>query len=156
MRTIELSAAGLANLLHDLNHASDHDQRVTLTLEDRLQIRIGDGPWGPPLGTPAPASGPTLYPYLDLSTAVLPADELADLEAAPPRVIPHPDGAWIHVRDDGDWPQDEPGSTTPDGFVHGFAHLRAVLRAAHQLGAQWINLDCDGLDVLESLPTFDH
>jgi hypothetical protein len=157
MQTIQLSAATLASLIHDLNHASDNDQPVSLTIEDGLMVKTGDSPWehyasSGPDGDPAAPSRPTLYPYLDLSTAVLPADELADIEAAPPRVTPHEYGAWVHVMDDDDWPQDDPDATEPPAF----AHLRAVLRAAHELGAQWINLDCDGVDVIKSLPTFDH
>jgi len=152
MQTIQLSGASLASLIHDLEHAADTDQSVSFCLENGLTVKIGGGLWSPPIGGPDPVNQPTLYPYLDLSTALLPAHELRDIEQAPPTVIPHEYGAWIHVMDDDDWPQEEPTSTTPPPF----AHLRAVLEAASALGAQWINLDSDGLDVLESLPTFEH
>jgi hypothetical protein len=54
--------------------------------------------------------------------------------------------------EDDDWPQDDPDSSTPPVFPH----LRAVLRVAHELGAQWISLDDIGVDVIASLPTFVH
>jgi hypothetical protein len=77
MQPIQLSRATLANLIHDLNHASDNDQPVSLTTEDGLQVKIGDAPWehytSPGHDDPgSPTGRPALYSYLDLSTAVVP------------------------------------------------------------------------------------
>ena len=176
MASVQLTPASLALLLHDLGCASDNDQRVELELgDDGIKVKIGDGPWGPPLDTPGEQRGssgqgeqhasaghavdpgaqparPHLYPYIDLSGCVIPQDEFDDIEAAPATLTPHDDGAWIHVPYDDDDRLDDEHAVR---WEH-FPHLRQVLIAARQLGARWINLDRDGVDTFENLPTFGH
>ena len=146
MPSVQLTPASLALLLHDLSDASDNDQSVELELgADGLKIKIGGE-------AAALSSRPHLYSYIDLSGCVLPKDEFDDLAEAPTGVVAHDEGAWLHVPYADDSRLDDEHAPR---WEH-FPHLRQVLIGARQLGARWINLDRDGVDIFEELPTFDH
>lgn len=99
--------------------------------------------------------GPTPRVYLDLVTSVLTEQEMNELGAAPPRVILHEYGAWVHVPPVEGWEAGEdPLDPNGDEDWEDFPNLNAVLRAARELGADWVNLDADGHDVIPGLPTF--
>lgn len=94
---------------------------------------------------------PMLRGFVDLQIArMLPQAEWDDIQGAPPRVIMHEYGAWVHVP-----PAEADSDPLDDEDWQDFPHLQQVLRAARELGADWINLDTDGHDVLPGLPTFD-
>lgn len=95
--------------------------------------------------TPEPLRG-----YLDLRTKMLPENEWSEITGAPPRVIEHGYGAWVHVQPAG--PDIDP---LDEEDWEDFPRLNAVLREARRLGADWVNFDQDGRDELPGLPTFD-
>jgi hypothetical protein len=92
--------------------------------------------------------------FIDLSTSVLPQDEMQAILAAPPRVIDHEYGAWVNVP-----PQeaDDDVLSTQNGRGEWaeFPHLLSVLLFARSMGADWVNFDADGADTIDGYPTFD-
>ena len=92
--------------------------------------------------------------FIDLSTSVLPQEEMQALLAAPPRVIDHEYGAWVNVP-----PQeaDDDVLSTQNGRGEWaeFPHLLSVLLFARSMGADWVNFDADGADTIDGYPTFD-
>lgn len=154
MPTVQLSAASLATLIQDLASTPDHDDTVTLTItNEALRVKVNDGPWSEPLGTAMPSSRPTLYPYVDLSAGLITEQEMTDIDCAPTTVTVHESGAWIHVP----YPEadDALEAETPPDDWKDFPNLRHVLLAARRAGARRVNLDSDGVDLIDHLPTFD-
>lgn len=109
-------------------------------------IELNDGG----LVKPPHPDEPTLRIYLDLSTSVLTEGEMNTIIEAPPRVILHEYGAWVHVppEEHDEDPLDPEGEGWED-----FPLLNAVLRASRERGADWVNIDRDGNDILPGLPT---
>lgn len=104
----------------------------------------------------APTDGVTPRIYLDLSTSVVTELEMAHITEAPPRVIPHEYGAWVHVPPvDGDEDPLAVDYESDENTWAAFPNLRKVLVFARTMGAYWINLDGDGYDTIASLPTFE-
>lgn len=89
-------------------------------------------------------------PFIDMSTAYLPADERAALwgPMQTVRTIPHEYGAMVHV------PIDDTDETAAQVATDGLPVLAGLLIKAAAAGAWWINFDRDG-DVSHPLPTFD-
>jgi hypothetical protein len=104
------------------------------------------------IGPFAPSDGVTPRIYLDLSTSVVTAPEMAQITEAPPRVIEHEYGAWVHVPP-AEADEDQLAEDYDEAWVN-FPNLRLVLLKAREMGAYWINLDADGYDTIASLPTF--
>ena len=156
MTTAHVHAAHLRTLLRELDTLPD-DTAVQVTISaGQLTIKTPAGESSQPIGSPTHPSGPTPRTYLDLSTRHLPTHELDSIESAPPTVIPHPYGAWIHVppAEANDDPLDINDELTALGWED-FPHLRQILLTARDYDAGWVNLDSDGHDTIESLPTFD-
>jgi hypothetical protein len=86
---------------------------------------------------------PCIYRYVDLSTGVLPRQEMETIEDVPSvctTVIPHPYGAWVRVP--------HPALDAADFDLEEWSPwpvLRQVLIRVGQAGVQWLNLDRDGV-----------
>jgi hypothetical protein len=105
-----------------------------------------------PRGAAGDRVEPTPRIYLDLSTCVITEAESRLVADAPVRVIEHDYGWWLHVPLE-EWDEDQ---LRPDAEGwDGLPNVRAVLYAARERGASWVNLDCDGYDVIPGLPTFE-
>lgn len=96
---------------------------------------------------------PTGRIYLDIANSMLTEREMNEIGTAPPRVILHEYGAWVHVSPDEH--DDDPLDPAADEEWADFPNLNAVLRAARDRGADWVNFDVDGHDIIPGLPTFD-
>jgi hypothetical protein len=151
-KLIHLSGASLASLIQDLASTPEHDDTVHLAIgeDDQLRIQINEQAWSDAIGTPEPQPSPHPYPYLDLSSCLITQREMDLIFTAPPTVSVYEHGAFVRVP-----PIDvDPLDDTPEWAQ--FPNLRAVLRAARDLGARCVNFDQDGLDAhIEGLPTFD-
>lgn len=152
MITIRLDRASLATLLHDLNHASDHDLSATLRLDtDGVSVKIADDDWLPPVGSP-PGPGPIPRTYVELSVDQTPFEELDYVHLAPTVVHRHDQGAWVQV------PPLEPGHDALDVPTHpqwaDYPNLHQLLLAAREIGAGWINLEGESTETFAHLPTF--
>lgn len=156
MTTAHVAAAALRALLHELD-TLDNDQAVQVTISaGQLTMTTEAGECRHPTGSPQKPAGPTHRTYLDLSTSHLPAAEMDSIESAPPTVIPHAYGAWIHVppAEADDDSLDLSDELTALGWED-FPHLHQLLLTARDHDAGWINLDSDGHDTIDTLPTFD-
>lgn len=157
--------------------------RVAIDDNQLMAVKINEGMWTPSFGTPqqfralqqtviTPGVGPgwalkeigdvieiakgwpTRRVYLDLSQRVITATEMQQITQAPPTVISHTYGAWVHVspREPDDW--DELTLAADEDWAD-FPNLLVVLQASRDYGASWVSLDPDGKDVFPDLPVFD-
>lgn len=140
--------------LADVTDVVDHDDdAITLTGSingQPIDVRVSAAPDTAPAPVPTVEGEPMRRTYLDLSTCVITEAESRIVSDAPVRTIEHEYGWWIHV------PMDEEElAEGADGWWSDLPNLRAVLRAAQERGASWVNLDQDGYDTIPGLPTFD-
>jgi hypothetical protein len=138
--------------LRSPNQAAYYGQFATAEIAEqkRTELELGEE-W-----QVTPTYVPTAIPrvYIDVETSQLPEQEMQNILAAPPVARDHEYGAWVNVPPaDADWSADDLNPEANEEWAD-FPHLNAVLLAARELGANWVNFDADGFDHLAGLPTF--